>query len=223
MPNKNHQIDEKRIEKTIMEFDENDPIFSEYGFLIEGQLFTKDYIDKVYSAGLNLISLENDNLAREYHTFPNYAYSMNSVLKQNLIKSTFIFLFSNYEHDIFRFLRKYKHSKDGELLPPNRNTLKANLKSIENLLKPQQLDYTSELSILEKIRNALIHRNGKLINDELTLKKEEIMFNNEKTYNIDENSLNISVNENIIFYIYEIVGKFYEDLINKALNPKKIK
>lgn len=203
-------------------FDENDIRFSEFGFLLEGQLFTENYINKVYKAGLNLISIENNNLSEEDHTYSNYVYSMNSVLKQNLIKSTFIFLFSNYENDLFQFIRIYRHSKDGELLTPNQNSLKINLELIKKLLKQQHLDYASELSILEKIRNILIHRNGKLLPDELTLKEEEIMFNNENIFSIDEVSQNISVNENIVFYTREIVGKFYEDLIYKALNAINI-
>jgi hypothetical protein len=205
------------FDENNIRFDENDIRFSEFGFLLEGQLFTENYIDKVYKAGLNLISIENNNLAGEDHNYANYVDSMNSLLKQNLIKSTFIFLFSNYENDLFQFIRKYKYSNDGELLRPNRNTLKANLESIKKIFKLQHLDYALELTILEKIRNLLIHRNGKLLNDELSLKKEELMFNNENIFSIDEICLNINVNENIIFYTHEIVGKFYEYLINKAL------
>jgi len=201
-----------------MKFDENDIRFSEFGFLLEEQLFTKKYIDTIYRAGLNLISIENNNLVDEVQTNANYTYFMNCIVKQNLIKSTFIFLFSNYEHELFRFLRKFNHSMGGELLSTNRDSLKKNVESIKSLLKPQIIDYTVELSDLESIRNILIHRNGKLLSNELWLKYKEIKYNNESIFSIDDINLNISVNENIIYYTHEIIGKFYDELINKALN-----
>ena len=74
------------IDKNVLRFDENDIRFSEFGFLLEGQLFTEDYIEKVYKAGLNLITIENNTFAEEHYSHTNYVYSMNSILKQNLIK-----------------------------------------------------------------------------------------------------------------------------------------
>lgn len=205
-----------------MKFDENDLRFSEFGFLLEELSFTEKYIDTVFKAGLNLILIENINLFEEDQTYCNYVYSMNSVLKQNLIKSTFLFLFSNYEYDLFRFIRKYKHSKDGELHTISRAKLKDNMVLIQKLLEPQQLDYAHQLFVLEGIRNIIIHRNGKLVKDDQILKEKKIMFNNENIYTIDYDNQNISLNENIIFYTHEIVGKFHEDLINKALNTHNI-
>jgi len=201
-----------------MKFEINNIRTSYLGFLLLELDFIEDYIEKVFKAGLKLISNELICVENEDEALMNYTYAVNEQLRHNLIKSSFLFLFSNYESSLFLVIRKLKYLKEGKGHPINTDDIKQNLNSISKLLEEKYLIHSNELSILQEIRNITIHRNGRLLPDELYLKEKFKMLKigDKCIVEINETNNFLVLDEDIVYFSHQLIRKFYVNLIKLA-------
>ena len=201
-----------------MKFDLNSIRTSHLGFLLVELDFIENYIENVFKTGLKLISTEYLSVKEEDDTLVNYTYAVNEQLRYNLIKSSFFFLFSNYERSLYLVIRKLKYLKEGKGYPINTNDIKKNLNLISKLLEEKYLNHSNELSVLQDLRNIVIHRNGKLLSEEISLKEkvEKLKMGNKNIAKIDEITHLTTIEEEIVYFSHQLIGDFYKNIIKLA-------
>jgi hypothetical protein len=191
-----------------MKFDLHDNKYSEFAFIFQELSLIDNYYENIYKPDIININSILDKVPDDIDEF---TFLVNSTYKYLLIKGTFLLLFSHYETTLNFYLQRINDSYEIK-----RNNLKNNLESIPILLKTPDLEITcgSQLYELEVIRNIMIHREGIVLDDEISSIKSLLNAPNILTFH--EPSSTIQLKDDIIKYTLELINKFYKELIIKT-------